>query len=69
MSDDDFHSFIVRIWLEESPTESTPPTWRGSITHVISGRRVYFSNLELLPGLITPYLRKMLAESNLLEGE
>ncbi|HQY94925.1 hypothetical protein [Caldilinea sp.] len=69
MSDDDFHSFIVRIWLEESATERTHPTWRGSLTHVISGRRVYFGDLKSLPSLMRPYLEAMLAELKLPEGE
>ncbi|MFO7632905.1 MAG: hypothetical protein R6W76_10210 [Caldilinea sp.] len=69
MSGDDFHSFIVRIWLEESAAENMPPTWRGSITHVISGRRIYFGDLESLPNLIRPYLKAMLAESQVPEGD
>ncbi len=69
MSGNDFHSFIVRIWLEESAAESTHPTWRGSVTHVISGRRIYFDDLALLLKLIRPYLEAMLAESQLPEGE
>jgi hypothetical protein len=59
----------VRIWLEESATENVHPTWRGSLTHVISGRRIHFGDLESLPKLIRPYLKAMLAESQLPEGE
>ncbi len=69
MSGDDFHSFIVRIWLEESTAETPHPTWRGSLTHVISGRRLYFVDLNALPRLIRPYLEAMVAESHLPEGE
>ena len=69
MSGDDFHSFIVRIWLEESAADSARPTWRGSLTHVISGRRLYFVDLNALPRLIRPYLEAMVAESHLPEGE
>jgi hypothetical protein len=69
MPGDDFHSFIVRIWLEESAAENDPPTWRGNLIHVISGQRVYFSDLESLPGLIRPYLEAMLADLQMPEGE
>lgn len=69
MAGDDLHSFIVRIWLEESTAEVTRPTWRGSITHVLSGRRHYFVDLNVLPRLIRPYLDAMVAESHLPEGE
>jgi hypothetical protein len=49
MAGDDLHSFIVRIWLEESTAEAPQPSWRGSITHVLSGRRQFFVDLEMLP--------------------
>jgi len=69
MPGDDSHSFIVRIWLEERATRDSPPHWRGSLIHVLSGRQVYFDRLESLPGLIRPYVEAMLAESRLPEGE
>lgn len=69
MPGDDLHSFIVRIWLEERATKSSPPRWRGSLIHVLSGRRMYFDRLESLPQLIRPYVESMLAESQLPEGE
>lgn len=69
MAGDDLHSFIVRIWLEESTTEAPQPSWRGSITHVLSGRRQFFVDLNMLPNLIRPYLEALVAESHLPEGE
>jgi hypothetical protein len=69
MSGDEFHSFIVRIWLEERVTENARPIWRGSLTHVISGRRIHFGDLESLPGLIRPYLETNAVELQLPEGE
>ncbi len=69
MSSDDFHSFIVRIWLEERATKGSPPRWRGSLIHVLSGRRMYFERLESLPQLIRPYVEVLLAESQMPEGE
>lgn len=69
MPSDDSHSFIVRIWLEERATKNSPPRWRGSLIHVLSGRQMYFDCLESLPGLIRPYVEAMFAESQLPEGE
>jgi hypothetical protein len=53
------HSFIVKIWLEETPEESSHPLWRGHITHVPSGKRHYFSSLERILSFIVPYLRSI----------
>jgi hypothetical protein len=36
------HSFVIKIWLEETHTEADKMLWRGSITHVSSGKRRYF---------------------------
>lgn len=69
MAGDNLHSFIVRIWLEESASEAPQPSWRGSITHVFSGRRQFFADLEMLPKLLRPYVEAMVAESHLPEGE
>jgi hypothetical protein len=35
------HVFMVRIWSEDADRAS----WRGSIVHVGSGRRFFFSNI------------------------
>ena len=53
------HSFIVKIWLEETLEEDGRATWRGHITHVPSGERRYFKQLDDLLAFIVPYLRKM----------
>ncbi len=37
------HSFVIRIWLEES-SESGAPAWRGHITHIPSNRRRYLQS-------------------------
>ena len=51
------HSFIVRIWLEESDTEGQPGIWRGHITHVPSGKRLYLDKLEAILEFIAPFLQ------------
>jgi hypothetical protein len=53
------HSFIVRIWLEETAEETGRITWRGHITHVPSGKRHYLKNLEDSLTFIAPYLEEM----------
>ena len=53
------HSFIVKIWLEETPEESSHPIWRGHITHVPSGKRHYFKSLGGILSFIVPYLKSI----------
>lgn len=59
------HSFIVKIWLEELPEEAEEAdeaTWRGHITHVPSGRRRYFEQLQDVVGFIRTYLETLTAQ-------
>lgn len=53
----DFHSFVVKIWLEETAEESSRPIWRGHITHVPSGERQYFKELDEVKQFILPFLK------------
>jgi hypothetical protein len=53
------HSFIVKIWLEETAEEVSQATWRGHITHVPSGERHYVQELGDIPAFIAPYLERM----------
>ena len=53
------HSFIVKLWLEETIEETGQILWRGHITHVPSGKRCYLKDLEEIPAFIAPYLKKM----------
>lgn len=50
------HPFIVKVWLEETVEETGWATWRGYITHVPTGQRRYFEDLEDIPAFIAPYL-------------
>lgn len=52
------HSFVVKIWLEETADEMTHPVWRGYITHVATGQRRYLDNLSALTRFIAPYLAR-----------
>jgi hypothetical protein len=53
------HSFIIKIWLEETLEEADQAVWRGHITHVPSGRREYVKDLDEILTFIMPYLEKM----------
>ncbi len=53
------HSFIVKIWLEESADDDHKGMWRGHITHVPGGERRYLKGLGEIAGFIVPYLASM----------
>lgn len=53
------HSFIVKVWLEETVGEAGVATWRGHITHVPSGERRYVKELDDIAAFILPYLTGM----------
>ena len=53
------HSFIVKIWIEETADETNNPLWRGHITHVPSGSRRYLNSLNGMRSFIKPYLKSM----------
>ncbi len=59
LSELDTHSFIVKLWLEETAEENGRATWRGHITHVPSGTRRYLKDLEDIVSFIKPYLEAM----------
>ena len=51
------HSFIVKIWLEETGPEADSMLWRGRITHVPGGENRYFQALDDIGDFIAPYLQ------------
>jgi hypothetical protein len=53
------HSFIVKIWIEESLEEADEATWRGHITHVPSEERRYLQNLDDIIDFVAPYLHRL----------
>lgn len=57
--EDNTHSFIVKIWLEETAEEVGLARWRGYITHVPSGKRGYFKDLREVSLFLAPYLERM----------
>jgi hypothetical protein len=59
------HSFVVKIWIEETAAETKNPLWRGHITHVPSGSRRYLSRLSGILSFVKPYLKDMGIRFNL----
>lgn len=53
------HSFVIKIWLEETAEEAGAARWRGHVTHVGSKKRRHFQELGDLLAFIWPYLQKM----------
>jgi hypothetical protein len=53
------HSFIVKIWLEETAEQSSAAKWRGCVTHVSSGTRRYVESLDAMASFIATYLEAM----------
>lgn len=53
------HSFIVKIWIEETAAEAGSTMWRGHITHVTTHARRYFEHLDQIPAFIAPYLQEL----------
>ena len=49
------HAFVIRIWMEEGGGVEAD-TWRGHITHVLSGQRRYLKDLDSIKAFIAPYL-------------
>lgn len=59
MQEPENHSFIVKVWREETVEEAGQARWRGHITHVQTGRRRYLQSLSGILAFIMPYLERM----------
>lgn len=53
------HSFVVKVWLEESVEEAGEASWRGHVTHVPGQERRYLHTLDDIVDFIAPYLELM----------
>lgn len=53
------HSFVIRIWVEETTEEAGEVIWRGRIIHVDSHKKSYFQALDDIVLFIRPYLNSM----------
>ena len=57
--DPETHSFVIKLWLEETKAESGHVMWRGRITHVASGHQYHIKELSSIAFVINPYLEEM----------
>lgn len=46
------HTFLIRIWIEETFDEAGRVAWRGHITHLPDEQRRYLGSLEDVAGFI-----------------
>jgi hypothetical protein len=53
------HSFIVKVWLEETARGNHRARWGGHITHVPGGERRYLKDLDGVTDFIALYLEEM----------
>jgi hypothetical protein len=53
------HSFVIKVWLEETNRETGQVIWRGHVTHVATRERRYIQTLDAIPAIIAPYLKQM----------
>jgi hypothetical protein len=53
------HSFVVKVWLEETLEEAGGASWRGQIIHVRSNEQRYIARLDEIDDFIAPYLHMM----------
>jgi hypothetical protein len=53
-SESNIHSFIIKIWLEETAKEAGRAWWRGHIAQALSGKRRYLYDLDDIAVFIAP---------------
>lgn len=53
------HSFVVRVWREETTEPGDHVIWRGHITHVSTHQKRYLQDLEEIIFFMLPYLQQM----------
>ncbi len=58
------HSFVVKVWSEETGTASPAVVWRGQITHVPSGEQKSFHEISEIATFVAPYLQQLGVKSS-----
>ena len=53
------HSFVIRVWSEETAPIAGQSVWRGHITHIPSNQRRHFDNLEDMKFFVKAYLENI----------
>ena len=57
--ENNMHSFVIKLWLEERADKFGRTLWRGRITHVASGEQRFIEDLNEIPPFIKPYLAEI----------
>jgi hypothetical protein len=52
------HSFVIRMWLEQSDEKARHETWRGRITHIPGNEQQYFTDIKTIASFIKSYLKE-----------
>jgi hypothetical protein len=63
ITESNLHSFVVKVWLEETCDEPPKVIWHGYITHVPDGERRYLKDANEVSDFIALYLKQMGVES------
>lgn len=50
------HTFLIRIWIEETLDEAERLAWRGHITHLPDEERRYVETLHEIAGFIRAWV-------------
>ncbi len=58
MYEENTHSFVVKVWLEEDRRVVSQPLWRGHVTHVMSKQQHHVQNLDDIADFIAGYLNQ-----------
>ena len=64
MPESQVHSFVIKLWLEQSGDDVNRIVWRGYITHVPDGERRYLKKVSDVTDFIDGYLPQLGANSN-----
>ena len=57
--EDNTHSFVVKISVEEKPQEDGKQQWQGEITHVSSGSHYLFTQWEKMENFLRQHLKEV----------
>ena len=52
------HSFVLRIWLEDSPTGEVSARWRGRITNVLDERSRVVQDFHHVEEFVKEYVQQ-----------
>jgi hypothetical protein len=52
------HSFIIRMWLEQSDEKARHSIWRGRITHLPGNEQQHFTDIKNIASFIKSYLKE-----------